>query len=343
MIEVLTLGPNDYRAWLTYEHEYLNDAFAVEPSVSLKTWGRYRPGYVAGLTASEIVERLYGSSRPDLIVIDISRYNSKPDDRKLFDGLQVLSKKAVLIFRCNDPWRFMPVFRELSEKIAPDYWLVPIERFASIYNEHLRSNKGTAYMFPYCIGRRYFNMGLEREYDLGLIGRCEINDKPLRPGNFRFKLKAFHEAALSHVRRKLGEKNYLQRHSALILNLNRCLTSWNSPARIKGAEGYHIPFRYVEAPACGAVSIVPFDHPDLNKYYFPKDTYLNCEGSLQRAVELIKNLRQDTGTLLDIQARAYRHVMGNHVAGNRVKFMISLFNGAVREGMDVRDYYSVTF
>jgi hypothetical protein len=343
MIEFLSLGPNNYQTWLTYEEEYLNDALSLEPSVRLKTWGRERPDYVPNLTATEVVERLYAGGRPDVILIDAShRMSAHPDDVRLFEGLETLSKRCTLLFRTADPWRFLASFKELAAKVTPRIWFVHSARFTQYFNDSLlQGTGGRAYMFPYCFGRRYFNMGLERKFDVGLIGRCQLNGRKLSPWTLRLKgVSVLSEASLSHFRKMLGHDGYLQRYATHVLNLNRCLTAWNSPVSPKNFPDHlHTPFRYVEAPACGAISMTPMDIPELNDYYFPPETYLNCEGRLDRAIEHIKSLRQNPARFLELQQRAYRFVMANHQAVNRVRFILDLLNGKM--DADARDYYEI--
>jgi hypothetical protein len=342
MLQFLRLGPNEYRSWLTYEGEYLNETLRCHPRVKLKIWGRFREGYRPGQDARAIVERLYGSDVPDVIMIDSSHTGSDhPDDHLLFNGLKELRKRCILIFQSADPWRFQKQFQEFAETIRPHFWLVHSNHFTSKWNVFLKGESATAHMFPYCIGRRYQDLGLERKYDLGLIGRCQLPQGRgiLKPWPFRIKgLKVFHEAELSIVRRRMKPEQYVDRFATTITNLNQCLASWNSLVTPKGSISPHTPFRYLEAPACGAISLTTELSEELTEYYFPESTMLNCNGSKEEAIRLILQMRQHPEEFLEKQQAAYKVVMGNHQAENRVAFLLDLISG--KEDADVRDYYN---
>ncbi|MBF0474077.1 MAG: glycosyltransferase family 1 protein, partial [Nitrospirae bacterium] len=182
---------------------------------------------------------------------------------------------------------------------------------------------------------------IDRKYDLGLIGRCHNNDKDISAWKLKLHLKVFEEGNLGIVRRSVGADNYLDRYSTLVLNLNQCLTSWNSPVCPKGMEkgSYSTPLRFIEAPSCGAVMVCPFDYPELNEYYYPKKAYINCDSDLSKAIKQIKELRKNTEAFLELQNIAYRYVMANHQTKNRVDFILDLING--NTDTDVRNYYKM--
>jgi hypothetical protein len=342
MKEILILGPNKYKEWLTYAIEYLYEAFIVEPSVNVKAWGRYREGYIPGLSLKEAIEHMYGTRQPDAIIMNIGILNSDDNDDKLIvKGLEELSKDIILIFRCDDPWRFLTKIVEIYERIQPHYILVVSSLFVDLFNEKLKGTKTKTYMVPCDAGRRYFNMAIDRKYDLGLIGRCHNNDTDISSWKLKLHLKVFEEGNLGVVRRSVGREHYLNRYSTLVLNLNHCLTSWNSPVVPKGMEkgNYSTPLRFVEAPSCGAVMVCPFDYPELNEYYYPKKAYINCESNLNTAIKQIKYLRKNTEAFLELQNLAYRYVMANHQTKNRVDFYLDLING--NSDTDARNYYKM--
>ncbi len=351
MIRILNIGPNEYRHWLTYEGEYLTEAFMREPDVEVQAWGRFRERYEPGLRLPEVVERLFSGKWPDVILFDTSLIRSDVvEDRSFTADLKEAASKSFLVYRTSDPWRFRPYFSEWIEKFNAPVWLVHSERYTDLMNAELRGTGSQAYMFPYFLGRRYSDLGLERVFDLGMIGRCEITidgiPQTLKPKFIqkhagKRKLKVFSEPPLSVVRRKLSREKYLDRYSKLILNLNQCFSSWNSPVRPKGETFPHTPCRYIEAPACGAITVTPQQYDELNRYYFPRDAYVFCEGSMEKAVQEIARLREDDEAAHRLRTKAYKTAMSNHQAENRAKFILGLLNGRGRETMNCRDFYGV--
>ncbi|MDA8792862.1 hypothetical protein N9N67_06420 [Bacteriovoracaceae bacterium] len=343
MIKVLTLSSNKYFDWLTYEMEYLNDAFQRDLGFDLKSYGAYRPDYDESLNAYQVIEKLYGISFPDVVLIDISILPEE-SSKLLFEIVKILKSKSILIFKTADPWRQLRWVEELEEKFSPDFYLVHSKRLTNEFNKKLIGKKATAHMFPYCFGRRYFDLGLERKYDIGLIGRCQLNGELLSKRSFRKKtskdLSIFYESSLTKLRSKLGQKNYLQRYAQLILNLNLCKSSWNSPVAPKGYEGhFHTPFRYVEAPACGAISITPTHFEELNEYYYPPRSYFCCDNDSLKARDFLIQLKTEPDSIIEMKNLGYDISMGNHQAENRTDFIKDLIKG--NESADVRDHYKV--
>jgi len=344
MIEILNLGPNEYKNWVSYQDEYIIQSFAGNSLVNHKVWGRFREGYIPGLNISQIIDHLYnGGVCPDLIIIPASIFIHKDyDDRKIFETLENISKRTVIAFTLSDPWRFNELIIKLTEKYTPKFWFFYFKDIVDQYNASVFSSTSTkAYVLPICVGRRYFNMGMERDIDIGLIGRCEIDGSPLTARQIKRvkrSLAILDEPTLSKLRNKLNKKKYANQWPELILNLNRCLTSWNGAVTPKGKQGVYVtPTRFVEAAACGAISIVPFDFKELNEYYFPKDSYITVNNSIQKTCDNIAELRSDSKLYHRISNRAYKLVMGNHQAENRVMFILDLLQG--KESADARDYY----
>lgn len=343
MIKILSIWPNFYQHWLTYEGEYINEALHLHPDVELKTWGRSRPGYVGGLDYPAIKERLYGSDHPDVILVDSSSYKSHHEhDRKIFEGMEDYRNKSLIIFTTADPWRFIEEFKYFHDKIQPHYWTCFSLRYTQIFKEILKGSSSSVHFVPLCLGRRYYNMGLEREHDLALIGRCQINlSEPVKPRSFWFKLKVYHEGSLSLVRKKMKPDQYMKRVPNLIMNLNQCFASWASPVKIKNDPGLSVPFRYLETPACGTILMTSQEFPEINDYYYPKGTYLCCDNNFESCVKQIKALRADSDRYLEMQKKAYKIVMGNHQGEHRVRFLLDLIDGRANEKTDIRDYYNI--
>ena len=102
-------------------------------------------------------------------------------------------------------------------------------------------------------------------------------------------------------------------------------------------KGRYATLRFVEAPACGALTMTPYDFDDLNEYYFPKDAYLSCDDDVGKARGIIQSLDKDA--YLRLQERAYEIVMNNHQMRNRVTYLMDILNG--KASADPRDYYGI--
>ena len=180
------------------------------------------------------------------------------------------------------------------------------------------------YFFPHAVGRRYLNKIGDRPYDLALIGRVQNNGRPVTAQDFK-GLKLLQPRPYRHRTEAFAQ---------LIHNLNLCKTSWNAPLHEKS-----VTLRFVEAPAYGTISMVPHHFEELNRYYFPRDSYLVCDDEPKKAVEIIRSLTKDKDRYLAIQERAYKIVMSNHQMSNRVQYLIDIVSG--KTDADVRDYYGV--
>lgn len=347
MINVLMLSPNEYVNWLTYEFEYLIDAFRGDERFSVQAYGRFRPGYNSKDRATEVLEKLYSGTYPDLLIIDISLLGElHTEDKVLFDIVKLVSSKSFIIFKTADPWRQIDWIDDLVREYRPNAFIVHSGLYTDLFNQKLNSSEVKAYMFPYCFGRRYFDMGIERKFDLGLIGRCELDNELLSKRSFRKKInekiEIYYEPSLSKIRKKIGFKNYLNRYSSLILNLNHCKASWNTPVRPKQNRDYfHTPFRFVEAPACGTLTVAPFHFKELNEFYFPQGTYFCLENDIDNLDDVLRNIKNNSDSFLEKKENAYRMVMKNHQASNRVNFIHDIFQ--MKNDIEARDYYLEKF
>lgn len=337
-LNILHLSSNEYVSWLTYCSEYINEAFEHRLDVEFKVWGKYRPGFEAGLNGAQVVKKLYTGTLPDAIIVDSSMAQSAdPEIRCLIDGLEQLREKTLLIWRTADPWRFVASHRAHAERIKPQIWLSHFDFFTEQLNEQLPQGC-RAYTFPFAIGRRYFNLRLDRKYDLGLIGRCEHAGKPLNRWKFGLKNRVLAVPPLSKFR-QMKPRKYIDHVMDLVMNLNQCRFSWNSPVKPKATPQFLIGLRFVEAPACGAVSLVSFPTDELTRFYFPKDAFVDSEQSLERAKEILAESRSAPEKYRRIAARAYQVVMANHQMDNRVEFLLALIRG--NAGANARDFYKI--
>ena len=294
------------------------------PDVELRTWGRFRPFYKPGLNAVQVVEHLYGSSYPDVVIVH-STMSKHPEsqDRRLLERLEDLRSRCTIVWRTFDPWD-VEFYKAQYERYQPQIWLTWYPEYAGLFQSMFDKAKTRVYLFPLAVGRRFLSKWDDRPYDLALVGRCTNDGDSLSESDFN-GLK---------VLRTRRPRRRTDAFAQLIEDLNRCRVSWNSPLRGKFAT-----LRFVEAPACGTISLTPNHFRDLNAYYFPKDAYLTCNGNLESAIEMIRSMRHDREEYFRLQEKAYRIVMNNHQMRNRVMYLMDILNGKV--DADPRDYYGI--
>tara|TARA_B100001971_G_scaffold209087_1_gene232024 strand:+ start:512 stop:1489 length:978 start_codon:yes stop_codon:yes gene_type:complete len=323
-MRILHLSTNPYNYWSTYEGEYLNEALMECPGIELRAWGRFRPFFVPNLNAVEIVEHLYGNDFPDVVIVHstLSRHEDL-SDQKMMVGLEILRQRCILVWRTFDPWK-LDYYREQYERYRPHIWLVWYPGYVKHFESMFDEKETKVYLFPHAVGRRYLNKMSPRPYDLLLLGRCQNDGKSVSKRDFR-GLKVFQPRRFR--RRTAAFAEYIRQ-------LNLCKATWSSPY-----QGKYATLRFVEAPACGTLSVVPHHFDDLNEYYFPQDAYLVCEGNLSKAVEVLRSLDRDKDTFFRLQERAYKIVMNNHRMRNRVMYLIDILNG--KYDADPRDYYGI--
>ena len=338
-MNIISLSPNKYAKWLTYEDEYLIDSLNTTKDVSHMAWGDGREGFSYDLLFEDLVKIFYKGSIDAVLTSFPNFFDIKSHD--LYESLKRyrVGKEIKIITKIPDPWRFMNKLEYFDKEYSPDFYLVPSSYYVNLINKKLGQDK--AYMFPYFLGRRYENFGLKRKFDIALIGRCQNGNskKLINPWQFRLSgLKVFHEKQLSKIRARVKEDQYLSRLHTTPLNLNNSLTSWNSPVYISGDQK-HVPLRYIESAGCGTISISSESFMDLNDYYFSSDSYFDAKQNIKEAINFIKFIRKDSEHFIDLQSIAYKKVMSNHLAENRKLFILDLLNGNL--STDVRDFYSM--
>lgn len=315
-MKILSLCLGLYDFWHTYEGEYINESLMARPDVELKVWGRDRIGYIPGFNVIDVIKHLYGNNFPDAIVVHSSMEKHEDvNDRKLFEKMETLHDCTKLVWRTFDCFgKKMNFYLNQIKKYRPFLVL-------SWYIDHVEElNKQVGKIskicwFPHSIGRRYFNKNASRQYDLALIGRCD---------NFT----PSHFCGLN-VYVPPNRKSRPEKGQSLISDLNLCKFSWNSPL-----EGKYATLRFVEAPACGTVSILPKIFDQL-KLYFPEDTYIIAKDPMQ-ACKIIKSMSVED--YLSIQQRAYKVVINNHSTDIRVNYLIDLLNN---KNVKATDYFKI--
>jgi len=282
----------------------------ARPDVDLRVWGRDRPGYIRGLSAVDVIRHLYGDGYPDVVIVHSSMEKHKDaEDVAIFKGMETISKHCTVVWRTFDCFpNKIGFYTNQIRKYKPSLVLV---WYPGQVKELYKATGARVHFFPHAVGRRYYNKNCNRPYDIGLIGRCEHKGSPLTTANFG-KLKAFVPPR---------RKTRLEKGNNLINNLNLCRFSWNSPVLNK-----HTSLRFVEAPACGTISLIPGHFKELDAY-FPPDTYVICN-SMKGAIRTIK--RMPVQKYLRIQQQAYQHVMTYHTMDSRISYLMDLIRG--REG-----------
>jgi hypothetical protein len=345
-MNILNIANNLYKDWLSYEGEYINEAFDLRDDVHLLKWGEYRDGINQSLKYSDSLDHCmsihFKGSFADVVVVSINDiFTMKVDGSTLLlDWIKKNRSSFMLLIRVNDPWRFSNQIKIAVLDLLADHIFIPSSYYKERFEGAYCYNKTKFHLLPYCIGRRYLNFGIDREYDIAMIGRCQVNQKTVNPYAFRFKYKVFYEKQLSYVRKRLNKKDYFSRINNTVINLNKSKASLNSPVVVEDGQSiYHTPFRYLESAACGAISISSQSFPELNKLYFPKFTYIDCNNSI---IEIKKNLdaiKKHPEDFYDLQLSAYKFVMQNHQGYNRVEFIIDLIKG--RKNINALDYYKI--
>lgn len=296
-----------YNFWTTYEGEYINESLMARPDIDLKVWGRDRIGYMRGLSSVDVIRHLYGDDYPDVVIVHSSMEKHKdPEDLSIFKGMETLSKHCVVVWRTFDCFpNKIDFYANQIRKYKPSLVLV---WYPDQVKQLHKSTGAKVRFFPHAVGRRYFNKNCIRPYDIGLIGRCEHNGAPLTTANFG-KLKVF----VPPKRKTRPDKG-----NNLVNDLNLCRFSWNSPVINK-----HTSLRFVEAPACGAISMIPGHFKELDSY-FPTGTYVTC-GSIKSAIRTIR--RMPVQKYLRIQQAAYQHVISYHTMDSRIAYLLDLIRG----------------
>lgn len=320
MIKVLHLCLGLYNFWTTYEGEYINESLLGRQDIDLKVWGRDRIGYVPNLTATDIVSHLYGDEHPDIIIVHSSmEKHDHPEDQKCFNGLQDLRQKSIIFWRTFDCFgKKADFYINQIKRYKPQKVLVWYPDHAE-YLQQCLGGISEVHFFPHSVGRRYYNKMCERSFDLALIGRCDLNGRRLSEKNFSVK---------TYVPPKRDTRAL--KGANLINDLNMCKFSWNSPV-----GGKYCSLRFVEAPACGTISLIPshFDQLDL---YFPRDNYVICNSSTKSANKVISRMSAEEYT--DIQQKAYKTVINNHSTDRRIDLLLDL---AVGKKVKYNDYYKI--
>lgn len=343
-LNILNISNNSYKEWLTFEGEYINEAFEMRSDISLLKWGLYRDDINQSKKYSNSLDDsilcFYGHSNVDAVIVginDIFTMNVGAD-KSLLSWLKENKKKFKLLIRVNDPWRFSEKIKIVVNELSPAHIFLPSIHSKKIISEKFEHTYTRFHILPYCIGRRFFNMGIDREYDLAMIGRCQIDNKNISPYNFLFGYKVFSESSLSKIRNNTNQKHYFSRIMNTVINLNKSKAAFNSPVIVKGSKDiYHTPFRYLEAAACGAVSLSTFSFYELNELYFPKNTYIDCNNSLKTMKLRLNEIKKCPEEFTETRLLAFKYVMLNHQASNRVEFMVDLIKGV--NNIIAMDYY----
>jgi len=296
-----------YNFWTTYEGEYINESLMARSDIDLRIWGRDRIGYIPGLSAVDVIKHLYGNDYPDIVIVHSSMEKHKDvKDTTIFNGMEKINKRCILVWRTFDCFpNKQDFYIKQIKKYNPSIVLVWYPGQVSTLKKLTGSN---VYFFPHAVGRRYYNKNCIRPYDIGLIGRCQHKERALLPKHFG-NLKVFTPP---------GRKTRPDKGNNLVNDLNLCKFSWNSPV-----HGSHTSLRFVEAPACGAISVVPNHFRELDGY-FPHGSYIVCE-SVKNAIRQIKNM--STEEYIHIQQLAYKHVMKHHTMDRRVEYLLDIVSG----------------
>ncbi len=312
-MKILHLCLGLYNFWTTYEGEYLNESLMARPDTNLKMWGRDRLYYKDGMNAIDVVKHLYGDDCPDVIIVHSTMQKHKDvGDQRLLEGIESLRQNSVIVWRIFDCFKKrLPFYRDQLNQYKPHFSLVWYpDQVENLQKAVGRSSK--VCFFPHSVGRRYFSKNCNRRYDIALIGRCGITPKELP------KLKVYTPPSRS-TRPEKGNN--------LVHDLNLCRFSWNSPM-----AGSYATLRFVEAPACGAISAVPFHFKQLDNY-FPRDCYLVCDKNPSRQ---IRSMSPDE--YLTMQERAYKVAINNHTMDRRVEYLMDLIQG---KDVVAQDYYGI--
>ncbi len=315
-MKILHLCLGLYNFWTTYEGEYINEALMEHPDVDLRMWGRDRVYYKDGLNALEAVQEIYGSGKPDVIIVHSTMEKHKNKlDRRLLSGLEELRKSCFIVWRTFDCFpKRVPFYVDQIKRYKPQLVLTWYPDHADALASQVGSIARVKF-FPHAVGRRYFNKNCDRAFDLALIGRCDGKS----PGDFN-PLKVY----VPPQRETRPEKG-----NNLVNDLNQCKFSWNSPVK-----GKYSTLRFVEAPACGTVSIVPKKFDQL-RLYFPDDCQIFCESNTD-VVNTIHGISSEE--YKSIQQRAYKVVMNNHTMTQRIPYLLDLIDG---KDVQPQDYYGI--
>lgn len=320
-MNILHLCLGLYNFWTTYEGEYINESIMRRKDCFLKIWGRNRPGYKKGLKYQDIVSRLYGANNyPDVVIVHSSmQKHDDKYDKIIFEGLETARENSMVIWRTFDAFGnkrkfYVDQIKRYKPQIVLSWYKRHVEEI-----QHRIKNVSTVKWFPHSVGRRYFNKNENRKFDIGLIGRCELKDNRLEKKHFP-KIKVF----IPPKRNSRPEKG-----NNLVNDLNLCRFSWNSPAN--GETG----LRFIEAPACGTISMVPAHFRNLDDL-FSRECYVVCDNNLKKAQKIMSNMSSDE--FICIQQRAYKEVMNRHTMDLRIEYLMDLINGKNR---DPKDYYAL--
>ena len=137
-LNIVTLSANEYKTWLTYEFEYLNDAFSIDNRFRNLKLGRFRPKNFNNLTDIESVENFFNGQSPDALLIDISFMGEKDsEDNFLKDILAHYKDKSFIILKTADPWRQIDWVEELQLNYNPNAYLIHSKKYTEMFNEKL--------------------------------------------------------------------------------------------------------------------------------------------------------------------------------------------------------------
>ena len=192
-MNILNISNNLYKDWLSYEGEYINEEFESRNDIYLLKWGQYRDGINQSLRYMDSLDSCIGShfkgSFPDVVIVSINDIFTMKVGHNilLLDWIKSNRKRFMLLIRINDPWRFHDKVKTVVFDLFADCVFIPSLHYKKIFEDAYLGVKTRFYVLPYCVGRRYLNFGIDREYDIAMIGRCQINSKIVNP--YRFKIR----------------------------------------------------------------------------------------------------------------------------------------------------------
>lgn len=321
--QVFIYSSNEYALGRTYELEYLREGFEGISNVACHSVGEKR------FTPEIFPQKGIDAT---ILLTDIGQLLENTGIRAHFNKPAPNQIRAVKV---SDPWRFSVPLQQLHHENCFDYLLVPSLKYASQFQRDYPNKK--VLCFPFSIGSRYIHMDLQRSYDLGLIGRCQIGKDNLHPRDFK-SLKILHEASLTSLRKSwFKRKSLIEKNFRLILNLNSVKMTWSSPVNPKNSDFEFTPLRYIEAAACGAVNISSNHFAELNELYLPKHLYINAEKSLEKAQSLIREYKENPQMLDQMKKKALLHVAQNHRAELRCRYLLRAFE--MQGQLDIRETY----